>query len=138
MRASEELAESAQYNGAWYGTPRRPLEDRLAEGRCVVLNIEVQGGLQVRERYPDAVLLFVLPPSWERLRERLTGRGTDTPEAIEARIRRAHEELREITHYPYVVVNDELERCAGDLIAIVRSEKRRIGRSGRLPASARA
>jgi guanylate kinase len=128
LQASGELIESARYNGAWYGTPRRWMEERLAEGRCVVLNIEVQGGLQIRERYPEAVLVFVLPPSWEHLRARLTGRGTDDVGSVEQRLRRAHEELREVGHYGYVVVNDDLDRCSGDLVAIVRTERnRRLG-----------
>lgn len=128
MRASGELIESARYNGAWYGTPREWLEERLREGRCVVLNIEVQGGLQIRARFPEAILAFVVPPSWEQLRNRLEGRGTDTAESMEQRLRRAHEELREIGKYDYVVVNDELERCAGNLAAIVRTERsRRMG-----------
>lgn len=126
MRAAGELVESARYNGFWYGTPRAWLEDRLSEGLCAVLNIEVQGGIQIREEYGDAVLVFVLPPSWEHLRERLTRRGTDGPEVVEARIRRAHEELREVGRYRYVIVNDELARCAEDLIAIVRCERRRL------------
>ncbi|MBD3162771.1 MAG: guanylate kinase [Candidatus Eisenbacteria bacterium] len=128
LRDRGEVVESARYNDAWYGTPRADLERNLAAGRCVVLNIEVQGAVQIRTRYPEAVLVFAIPPSWEALRDRLVRRGTDTPEAIEARIRRGREEMEEIDRYDYVVVNDDLERCAGDLAAIVRAERRRLDR----------
>jgi guanylate kinase len=126
LKRKGDLAESAIYNGAWYGTPKSFLEGKIASGLSVVLNIEVQGGLQVRESYPNAVLIFILPPSWEDLRARLLGRGTDRPEAVEGRIRRAHEELREVERYDYVIVNDVLDSCVADLAAIVRAERRRV------------
>ncbi len=107
---------------------------KIASGLSVVLNIEVQGGLQVRESYPNAVLIFILPPSWEDLRARLLGRGTDSPEAVEGRIRRAHEELREVERYDYVIVNDVLDSCVADLAAIVRAERRRVSRLRGEPA----
>jgi len=123
MRAQGELVESARYHGAWYGTPKSFLKANTQAGRSVVLNIEVQGGLQLREQDPEAVLIFVLPPSWDELRRRLLGRGTETPEAVEERIRRGHEECGLIERYDYVVVNDVLGRCAADLAAIVRAER---------------
>lgn len=123
-----QLAESAIYNGSHYGTPKAFLESKISSGLSVVLNIEVQGGLQVRRHYPDAVLIFVLPPSWEDLRARLLGRGTDSPEAVEGRILRAHEELREIERYDYVIVNGLLDSCVADLAAILRAERRRVSR----------
>jgi guanylate kinase len=123
-----ELAESAIYNGHWYGTPKSFLEERIASGLSVILNIEVQGGLQVRRHYPDAVLVFVLPPSWEDLRGRLMGRGTDRPEVVEGRIRRAHEELQEVERYDYVIINDLLDPCVAELGAIIRAERRRVSR----------
>lgn len=128
LRRKGDLAESAIYNGAWYGTPKSFLESKVSSGLCVVLNIEVQGGLQVRQHYPDAVLVFVLPPSWEDLRSRLLGRGTDSRDAVEGRIRRAHEELQEVERYDYVIVNDILDTCAADLVAIIRAERRRVSR----------
>lgn len=130
-----ELAESAIYNGAHYGTPKAFLESKISSGLSVVLNIEVQGGLQVRRHYPNAVLIFVLPPSWEDLRTRLLGRGTDSPEAVEGRIRRAYEELREVERYDYVIVNGLLDPCVADLAAILRSERRRVARLGPPPAA---
>ena len=134
LQRGGHLAESAVYNGAWYGTPKSFLESRIAAGFCVVMNIEVQGGFQVRGHYPDALLIFILPPSWEALRQRLLGRGTDGPEAVEGRIRRAHEELAEVGKYDYVIVNDDLESCAADLTAIIRAERRRVSRLRRFAA----
>jgi len=128
LRAKKGFAESARYNKFWYGTPKEPLDRALAAGLCVTLNIEVQGGLQIRDPYPDAVLVFVVPPTWEELERRLRERKTDSAEAIASRIARAREELREIVHYDYVIVNDSLDRCATDLIGIVRSERRRVFR----------
>lgn len=134
LQRSGQLAESAIYNGAWYGTPKSFLESKIAAGFCVVMNIEVLGGFQVRHHYPDAVLIFIVPPSWQALRERLLGRATDGPEAVEGRIRRAHEEMAEAEKYDYVIVNDDLEACAADLIAIIRAERRRASRLRRFVA----
>lgn len=127
-RAAGALAESAIYNGYWYGTPKSFLDGKLAAGLSVVLNIEVQGGAQVRANYPDAVLIFVIPPSWEDLRHRLLGRRTEGPDAVEARIRRGHEEMLFAKEYDYVAVNDDVDRCAEEIAAIVRAERRRTSR----------
>jgi guanylate kinase len=128
MRDAGELAECALYNGHWYGTPAHRLDQRIAAGRIVVLNIEIQGGFQVRARYPNAVLAFVITPTWDDIRRRLESRGTDTAEQIEQRIRRGMEELQEAPKYDFVIVNDRVERCADDLAAIVRAEMLRVAR----------
>jgi guanylate kinase len=128
MRAEGSLAEAAIYNGHWYGTPKSFLDARLAAGLSVVLNIEVQGGGQVRASYPDAVLIFVIPPSWDDLQQRLLGRRTEPPNVVEARIRRGHEEMLFAEEYDYVAVNDDVDRCAGEIAAIVRAERRRTSR----------
>ena len=128
LRERDGFAESARYNESWYGTPKTALDAKLASGYCVVLNIEVVGGLQIRDHYPEAVLVFVLPPSWEELRRRLLGRKTDTIDVVEARIRRAREEVQIAGRYDYVIINDDLARCADDLAAIVRAERRRVAR----------
>jgi guanylate kinase len=135
LREQDGLAESARYNESWYGTPKAALDAKLASGYCVVLNIEVVGGLQIRDHYPEAVLVFVVPPSWEELRRRLLGRKTDTIEVVEARIRRAREEIQVAGRYDYVIINDDLNRCAADLAAIVRAERRRVMRLGGPPAA---
>jgi guanylate kinase len=119
---AHEFLEHAAYGGHRYGTPRFEVERRLAAGRSVVLEIEVQGARQVRATMPEAVLVFIAPPDPAALRERLEGRGADTPEAIFERLRSAEIELDAQQEFKYVVVNDELERAAQQLERIVRAE----------------
>jgi guanylate kinase len=117
-----DFVEHADYSGRRYGTLRSELERRLADGAPVVLEIEVQGARQVREALPDAVLVFIAPPSTEALRARLVGRGTDAGEQIEQRLRTAERELEARSEFAHVVVNDRLEQATGELAAIVQSE----------------
>jgi guanylate kinase len=117
-----EFLEHATYSGNRYGTLREEVERRLAEGRPVVLEIEVQGARQVREAMPDAIAVFIAPPSREALRARLIGRGTDSPEQVDARMRTADQELQAQPEFPHVVVNDRLEQAIDELVAIVRAE----------------
>jgi len=126
------LAEWAEVHGHFYGTPRAWLEQKLREGLCVVLNIDVQGGLVLRRAFPEAVLVFVLPPSLEALEERLSRRATDPPEEIARRMRAALQELDSLPRYDYVVVNRTLPAAATELVSIVRAERVRVDR--RLPA----
>src|SRR5919106_2588893 len=107
--------EHARYSGHRYGTLRSEVEDKLAAGNGVVLEIEVQGARQVRVAMPEAVQVFVAPPDPSDLERRLRGRGTDAEEAIEARLRTAKRELEARREFPHVVVNDEIERAAGEL-----------------------
>ncbi len=127
-REAGGLAESALVHGHWYGTPRRWLDDQLAAGRCVILNIDVQGGKSIRSAYPDAVLAFILPPSREALARRLRGRASDAEEEVRRRLRTAEEEFRSLPDYDYAVVNDVLETAAEELIGIVRGERTRVSR----------
>ncbi len=117
--AENALIEYAQYCGNYYGTPRDYVEEQMALGRDVILEIEIQGALAVRKQYPDAVLLFVTPPSAQELRRRLSGRGTESAEVIDERLRRAKEEAQWIEAYDYLVVNDDLETCVKELHAII-------------------
>jgi guanylate kinase len=117
-----EFLEHATYSGHRYGTLRSEVEKRLASGASVVLEIEVQGARQVRAAMEDAVLVFIAPPDPEALRERLTGRGTDSSEAIDERLKTAELELAAQEEFQHVVVNDEVERAAGELEEIVRAE----------------
>ena len=117
-----EFLEHATYSGHRYGTLRSEVERRLAEGVSVVLEIEVQGARQVRAAMEDAVLVFIAPPTPESLRERLVGRGTDSPEQIDERLRTAAIELAAQEEFQHVVVNDEIQRAANQLERIVRSE----------------
>jgi guanylate kinase len=117
-----DFLEHASYSGNHYGTLREEVERRLADGRSVVLEIEVQGARQVRDAMPEAVLIFIAPPDEAVLRERLEGRGTDAPEDIEQRLRTAEVELAARSDFPHVVMNDDLQRAASELEELVREE----------------
>lgn len=123
------LIEHACYCGNYYGTPREYVETQLEQGRDVILEIEIQGALKVKEKFPDALLLFVMPPSAAQLRERLAGRGTETPEVIEKRLCRAAEEAKGIESYDYIVENDDLEICTRELHSIIRAAHNAVGRN---------
>ena len=120
-----EFVEWAEYSGRRYGTLRSELQRYLDAGHPVVLEIEVQGARQVREAMPEAVQVFIAPPSVEALRARLVGRGTDAPEDVEARLATALEELEAEKEFEYVVVNDRLEQATEELAEIVRGELER-------------
>ena len=122
MVENDELLEHAEYVANSYGTPRAYVEEKLDAGLNVILDIEVQGARQVNEKKPDAVKIFIIPPSREELERRLKGRGTDTPRAIEARLIRARQEYREANFYDYIIINDDAERAAGELAAIMLAE----------------
>ena len=117
--AENGLIEYACYCDNYYGTPREYVERQLADGKDVILEIEIQGALKIKEQYGDALLLFVMPPSVDELRHRLVGRGTETEEAIDKRMRRAAEEAEGIERYEYIVVNDDLETCVRQLHEII-------------------
>lgn len=121
--ARDGLIEYAQYCGNYYGTPRQYVEECLERGLDVILEIEIQGALQVKKRFPEALLLFVMPPSAEELKKRLTGRGTETPEVIGQRMRRAAEESEGIENYEYIIINDKLEECVEEMHAIVQAAR---------------
>ena len=120
--------EWAEVHGKRYGTPSRFVDERLAEGRIVVLDVDVQGGASVRRLRPDAVSVFVYPPSIDALRQRLLARATDRPEVIEQRLHNAPGEMAQFVHYDYLVVNDELEPAVERLLAIVDAEQARVRR----------
>ncbi len=117
------MLEYANYCGNYYGTPKKPVEDMLAEGKNVILEIEVQGALKVMEKCPEAVSVFILPPSLKELRRRLHKRGTETEEVIEKRIGEAAGEIRKAVNYDYVMINGELEIAVSDLLSIINSQK---------------
>ncbi len=116
-----DFVEHASYSGNRYGTLRSELERRLAAGAGVVLEIEVQGARQVRASMPDAVAVFIAPPPGGALRARLVGRGTDSPEQVDERLRTAERELEAQREFGHVVVNDRLEQATDELVAIVRA-----------------
>lgn len=121
------MLEYAQYSGNYYGTPRAAVERMIAEGRDVVLEIEVQGAMQVKKTFPDAVFVFILPPSYESLRERLTGRGTETPETLTKRLSTARHELQCAPEYDFVIVNDDVQQATDRLATVIQAAKYRTG-----------
>ncbi len=132
MIEGEELVEYAQYVGNYYGTPKAYVEEQLEAGKDVILEIEIQGALKIKEKFPQTVLMFVTPPSAEELKNRLVGRGTEDMETIERRLFRAMEEAEGIEAYDYLVVNDILELCVEEMHQIISNEHTRISRN--LPA----
>ncbi len=128
LKEEDGFLESAEFCGNFYGTPRAAVMEKLAHGTDVLLEIEVQGALQVMESYPEGIFIFIVPPSMEELRRRLVGRQTEEESVIEARLERAKEELRLADRYTYIVVNDTADRAAKDIEAIALAEE---GRSTR-------
>lgn len=118
-----DLLEFAEYVGNYYGTSLKVIRDKLEHGIDVLLDIEVQGAAAVRAKCPDAVLIFIIPPSWDELARRLRGRNTDTPEVIEHRLETARAECRERTKYDYIVVNNDVVTAADEIRSILTAER---------------
>lgn len=129
MIAEGALIEYAQYVENYYGTPKAYVEEQLSAGRDVILEIEIQGALKIKEKFPDALLMFVSPPSAQELKRRLVGRGTEDMATIQARLSRAVEESSGIEEYDYFVINDKLEECVEEVHAIVSGEHSRVSRN---------
>ncbi len=127
--AENKLLEYAQFCDNFYGTPSDYVNQKRAEGKNVILEIEVQGALQVKKNAPDAVLIFLIPPTLNELKERLENRGTETCDVIAQRLNRAEEELKYIENYDYIVVNDDIDKAVNDIKNIVVSEKLRTARN---------
>lgn len=125
MIEKDELIEYAGYVGHYYGTPKQFVEKNLDEGKDVFLEIEIQGALKVKEKYPDAVLMFITPPDAKTLRERLVNRGTESMDVIEKRLARAAEEANGVEAYDYIVINDNLQECVEMVDRIVKCEHNR-------------
>ena len=125
----DQLIEYAQYVENYYGTPREYVERCLDDGKDVILEIEVQGARKVKEKIPEAVLIFVTPPSAEELRARLVGRGTESMEVIESRLSRANEEAVVMPDYDYLLVNDDLEQCVEAMHGIIQAERCKMRRN---------
>ncbi len=117
--AENGLIEYANYCGNYYGTPKEYVEKQLEKGKDVILEIEIQGALKVREQFPTALLLFVMPPSAQELKKRLEGRGTETEEVIAKRLKRATEEAEGIENYDFIVINDKLEECVKEMHGLI-------------------
>ena len=119
------LVEYAQYVNHYYGTPKEYVMRQMAQGKDVILEIEIQGALKVKKRFPEALLLFVTPPSAEELCRRLVGRGTETIEVINARLRRAAEEASGMEAYDYLLINDDIDRCVEEMHSLIQLQHRR-------------
>ena len=123
MIAEDALIEHAQYVGNYYGTPKAYVEEQLDKGNNVILEIEIQGAMNIKRMFPDAVLMFITPPSAAELEKRLRDRGTEDETTIKARLSRAAEEAEGVEDYDYIVINDEVDLCVGRIHDIVLSEK---------------
>lgn len=132
MKAAGEFLESACVHGNYYGTAKRQVADETSSGIDIVLEVDVQGAASVRQLLLDSVSIFILPPSYEVLRERLIARGTDTPEELEVRLRNAPDELRQYSKFDYVIFNDEVERAAAQLASIIHAERAKCERQEKL------
>lgn len=132
MRNNDKLLEHAVFCGNFYGTPRDYVEQKISEGRIVVLEIEVNGALQVKEKMDDCVLIFLVPPTMKELAHRLVARNTESAETIEDRLYRAEEEIELLDKYDYLVINDEVEKAVERIDAIVKAESLRPMRSQKL------
>lgn len=119
--ANNGLVEYAQYCDNYYGTPREYVEKQLEKGKDVILEIEIQGALKIKEKFPTALLLFVMPPSAAELKRRLEGRGTESLEIIKKRLMRASEEAEGIENYDYIVINDKLEECVSQMHSLIQA-----------------
>ena len=121
MIKNDEFLEYARYVDNYYGTPRFYVEEMLAKGKNVILEIEIQGAMQIKAKNPEAVLVFVTPPSFEELRNRLVGRGTETADVIESRLRRASEEAEGMSSYDYILVNDTISNTLESFLSMMTS-----------------
>ncbi|HIR77066.1 MAG TPA: guanylate kinase [Candidatus Choladousia intestinipullorum] len=125
----ERLIEYACYCGNYYGTPCDYVEDQMEQGRDVILEIELQGALKVRQKYPEALLLFVMPPDAQTLLSRLQTRGTETEDVIRARLERAVEESQDVEKYDYMIINDDLEQSVEKLHSLIESQHYKMSRN---------
>ncbi|WP_054949944.1 guanylate kinase [Numidum massiliense] len=128
MIEGDELLEWAEYMGNYYGTPRAFVEETLSAGKDVILEIEVQGALQIKRKFPNGVFIFLAPPSMQELQQRISGRGTETTEVMAGRLSVAEQEMNLIDRYDYAVVNDEVERACDRILSIVQAEHCRVER----------
>lgn len=128
LRAASAFAEWAQVHDYLYGTARAPIDETLAAGRDVLLDIDVQGARQIKSAYTDSVSIFVLPPSWPELEQRLRSRGTDPQEVIARRLQRARSETQALSSYDYWIINDQLDHAVVRLAAIIQAERSRVSR----------
>ena len=121
MIKEDSFIEHARYVENYYGTPKAYVQEQLDAGKDVILEIEIQGALKVKEKYPDALMLFLVPPDAQTLKERLVGRGTETADVIHDRLERAAQEAQEMGSYEYIIVNDDLDTCVNQVHELIQS-----------------
>ena len=136
MVLGEGFLEWAHVHGGRYGTPKKAIEDRIAQGVDVILEIDFQGALQVKKIFANAVLIFILPPSWEELRSRLERRGEDAPEVIDLRLRNAALEMAQVSAFDFVIINEVFETALFDLKAVVHSQRLKFAAQRRARSAA--
>ncbi|ACY34536.1 guanylate kinase [Comamonas thiooxydans] len=134
MVANNGFVEWANVHSRRYGTAKRSLEERIQSGTDVLLEIDYQGALQVKRAFPNAVLIFILPPSWDELRARLENRGEDAPEVIELRLKNAEEEMAQVAKFDFVIINELFESALFDLKAIIHAQRLKYAAQRRLRA----
>ena len=123
MIKDDELLEYNVYVGNYYGTPRKPVEKAVSEGKDMFIEVDVNGAASIREKLPEAISIFIMPPSFEELKRRLSGRGTETEELIMLRMASSLGEIKRATEFDYIVVNDDISKAVDDIITIVSSSK---------------
>ena len=126
MIREDRLIEYARYVDHYYGTPKDYVMSQMEAGKDVILEIEIQGALKVKEKFPETLLIFVAPPSAEELKRRLVNRGTETADVIDARMKRACEEAEQMDRYDYLLINDEIDRCVEELNSLIQGQHRRM------------
>lgn len=130
MIVKDALIEYAQYVKHFYGTPKEYVLNQMKKGKDVILEIEIQGALKIKERFPETILIFVMPPSAEELKRRLIGRGTESMEVINARLRRALEEAEGMEAYDYILINDKIETCVEAMHKMIQVQHNRASNNG--------
>ena len=132
MIDNDELLEYNEFVGNFYGTPKAPIEEAVKKGIDILVEVDVNGAAQIREKKPQAISIFIMPPSLEVLKNRLSNRGTETPELVEKRLKSALDEIARANEYDYIVVNDDLQEAVLDITSIINSEKSRLDRQQHL------
>ena len=130
MIEKDALIEYAQYVKHFYGTPKEYVLNQMKKGKDVILEIEIQGALKIKERFPETIFIFVMPPSAEELKRRLIGRGTESMEVINARLRRASEEAEGMEAYDYILINDKIETCVEAMHKMIQVQHNRASNNG--------
>ncbi len=132
MIKNEEVLEYAHVHGSYYGTPKKFVFDKLESGEDILLEIDVQGAMQIKDKYPQAIFIFIIPPSMEELKNRIIKRGTESKDDIEIRFKNAFKELEYVNEYDYIVINDEVKEAVSKIECIVQAEKCKISRQAKI------